>query len=128
LVYQAVFSGAGTKERWSLKQAEKRVSQALTAKPGLSWTACVFGQPVGFAFVGLKEGHAGLYGDLTEIGVHPYFQRQGIGRELLKSVKARLEKKKIQSLYGLVYRGTAEKFFGENGFKRSKRSVVMALR
>ena len=127
LVYQSVFSAAAFKEKWPLKQAEKRLSQLFASPDTLAWTARVYGQPVGFAFLVLKQGHDGFYGELAESGVHPYFQKQGIGRALLMAVKAARKQKKLKNLYSLVYQGTCERFLEKNGFKPSERSLVFSL-
>ncbi|HET9869783.1 MAG TPA: N-acetyltransferase [bacterium] len=123
LVYQAAFSGEGP---WTLRAAEARVAQVLKSKQP-AWTACVYGQPVGFLFLSLREGHSGPYGEVTELAVHPYFQGQGIGRKLVRVARTSRWGRKLKTLYGLVYHGPAEGFLRQNGFKPSRRAVVMSL-
>ncbi len=127
LVYQAAFSFGPGAERWSEKAADARVHQVLKLKHP-AWTACLYGQPVGFAFVSIREGHQGPYGELTELAVHPFFQGQGIGTKLLKKIKDARKRLRLKTLYGLVYKGPAEVFLKKNGFKPSRRSSVFSLR
>jgi predicted N-acetyltransferase YhbS len=126
LVYQAAFSGPGG-ETWNEKAADARIVQVLKSR-GPAWVACLYGQPIGFAFLSLRQGHKGPYGELTELAVHPFFQNQGVGGRLLRLVKESRKKLKLKVIYGLVYRGTAEGFFKKGGFKSSRRSQVIALR
>jgi GNAT superfamily N-acetyltransferase len=122
LVYQAAFRD----EAWTLRAAEARIGQVL--KSGQSaWVACLYGQPIGFAFLSVKEGHQGPYGELTELAVHPFFQKQRVGAKLLRQVKESRKRLKLTTLYGLVYRGPAENFFKKSGFKASQKTVVMAI-
>ena len=126
LVYQAAFSSGPSAERWSEKAADARVYQVLKSKHP-AWVACLYRQPVGFAFLSIREGHSGPYGELTELAVHPFFQGQGIGTKLLKKLKDARKSYRLKTLYGLVYKGPAEGFLKKSGFKPSRRSSVLAL-
>lgn len=122
LIYQAAFRD----EDWTLRSAEARITQVLKSGQ-LAWVACLYGQPVGFAFLSVKEGHQGPYGELTELAVHPFFQKQGVGGKLLRKVKDSRKRLKLTTIYGLVYRGPAEDFFKQSGFRASQKTVVMAI-
>jgi GNAT superfamily N-acetyltransferase len=126
LVYQAAFASGPAAERWSEKAADARVHQVLKSKHP-AWVACLYRQPVGFAFLSIREGFQGPYGELTELAVHPFFQGQGIGTQLLKKLKDTRKRYRLKTLYGLVYKGPAEGFLKKSGFKPSRRSSVFAL-
>ncbi|MGH7738862.1 MAG: GNAT family N-acetyltransferase [bacterium] len=127
LVYQAAFSAEPSLEKWTLRASDARVAEVLRSRHS-AWVACLYGQPVGFAFLATRVGHDGSYGELTELAVHPFFRRGGIGSRLWKIVKASRKKLKLKTIYTLVYRGKTENFFRKNGWKPSRRSLVMAVR
>jgi aminoglycoside 6'-N-acetyltransferase I len=124
LVYQACFSSKPYSEKWTLASAQKRVTQILKSGDVRGWVAMVFGQPVAFAFLQVREGFNGPYGEMLETAVHPYFRKQGLGLSLLKVLKAFQKKKKLKVVYTLAYRGMFDKFYQKAGFKPSKRSLI----
>jgi GNAT superfamily N-acetyltransferase len=126
LVHQAAFSSGSAAENWTERAASARIAQVLKSKDP-AWVACLYRQPVGFVFVSLRQGVRGPYGEITELAVHPFFQGQGIGTRLLKKLKEARKRLRLTTLYGLVYKGTAEGFFKKCRFKLSRRSSVFSL-
>lgn len=88
------------------------------------WVATVFGYPVGFAFLQIRQGAEEIYGELLETAVHPYFQNQGIESGLLKSVQQFQKRKKIKNIMVLAFRGKHEKLFKNAGWLPSKRTIA----
>jgi hypothetical protein len=108
--------------------AQKRVSQILADPQVVGWVATVFGYPVGFSFLQVRQGAKEFYGELLETGVHPYFQNQGIEQAFLKSIRRYQKDKKIKNVMVLAFRGRHEKLFKSAGWLKSKRSVVYVSR
>jgi ribosomal protein S18 acetylase RimI-like enzyme len=127
LVFQAAYSHEPFSEKWTLKTAQKRVGQLLSDSQTVGWVATVFGQPVGFSFLQLRQGAEEVYGELLETAVHPYFQNQGMEQALFKSVRRYQNDKKIKTVMGLAFRGKHEKLFKNAGWLKSKRTVIYQL-
>ncbi len=128
LVFQSSFFHEPFLEKWTLSTAQKRVSQILADPLAAGWVATVFGTPVGFSFLQLRQGARQVYGELLETAVHPYFQNQGIEQALLKAVRQHQKRKKIKNLMVLAFRGKHEKLFKDAGWSKSKRTVVYVSR
>jgi GNAT superfamily N-acetyltransferase len=124
LVYQAAYSAEPFPEKWPLSSAHKRISQLAGKSDIHAWTVTVFRQPIGFAFLQVLEGFNGPYAELVETAIHPYFQNQGIGTALAKTLRDFQKKKRLRVVYSLAYRGMSEKFYRKAGFKPSKNSLV----
>ena len=88
------------------------------------WTATLYGQPVGFAFIILKQGHQGPYAELMETAVHPYLQDQGMGSLLVREILDYKRKAKIQTVYGVCLDRKLGPFFKKLGFKLSQRAQL----
>ena len=128
LVFQSCFSHKPFVEKWTGVTASKRVSQILADSQVVGWVATVFGAPVGFSFLQVRQGSRESYGELLETGVHPYFQNQGIEEALLKSIQRYQKRKKIVNVMVMAFRGRHEKLFKSAGWFKSKRSVVYVSR
>lgn len=128
LVFQAAFSHEPFHEKWGRDQSEKRIRQILSDKTVTGWVATVFGHPVGFSFLQMRQGAGGLYGELLETAVHPYFQSQGIERILLGEVRRFQKAKKVRNVMALVFKGVHARWFQAAGWKPSKRTVVLVSR
>jgi ribosomal protein S18 acetylase RimI-like enzyme len=128
LIFKTCFSSPPYSEKWFLSTARKRISQLFGQPDSYGWVVTVFKQPVGFAFLGMKHGFKGPYGELFELAVHPYFQKQGIGSRLLKAIGVFKKRMKMKNIYCLVHRGTARPFYEKAGFRVSKRTQVLVLR
>jgi ribosomal protein S18 acetylase RimI-like enzyme len=128
LVFQSCFSHEPFLEKWTLLTAQKRVSQILADTQVLGWVATIFGYPVGFSFLQVRQGAKESYGELLETGVHPYFQNQGIEQALFKSIRRYQKDKKIKNVMVMAFRGRHEKLFKSAGWLKSKRSVVYVSR
>jgi len=128
LVFQSCFSHEPFSEKWTVLTAQKRVSQILSDSQVRGWVATVFGYPVGFAFLQIRQGAQETYGELLETAVHPYFQNQGIESGLLKSVQQYQKHKKIKNVMVLAFRGKHEKLFKSAGWVPSKRTVIYLSR
>jgi ribosomal protein S18 acetylase RimI-like enzyme len=128
LVFQSCFSHEPFLEKWTLSTAPKRVAQIMADPQVVGWVATVFGYPVGFSFLQIRQGAQEIYGELLETGVHPYFQNQGIENGLLKSVRHYQNDKKIKNLMVLAFRGKHEKLFKNAGWSKSKRTIIYVSR
>lgn len=96
--------------------------QLLQAIDGMGWVVTLYGQPVGFAFIQMKEGYNGSYVELLETAVHPYLQGQGMGSLLMGEVLKFKRSKKLKTLYGVCLNPKLGTFFKKCGFKLSKRA------
>jgi ribosomal protein S18 acetylase RimI-like enzyme len=128
LVFQSCFSYEPFLEKWTLLTAQKRVSQILADPQVVGRVATVFGTPVGFSFLQIRQGAQETYGELLETAVHPYFQNQGIEQALLKAIRQYQKRKKINNVMVLAFRGKYEKLFKNAGWFKSKRTVVYVSR
>lgn len=128
LVFQSAFSREPFLEKWTLSTAQKRVSQILADPQTAGWVATVFGIPVGFSFLQVRQGAGETYGELLETAVHPYFQNQGIEQSLLKAIRQYQKRKKIKNVMVLAFRGRHEKLYKNAGWSKSKRTVVYISR
>jgi ribosomal protein S18 acetylase RimI-like enzyme len=128
LIFQAAFSREPFLENWGRPQAEKRVAELLRDKAVLGWVVTVFGQPIGFSFLQLRQGSKEIYGQLLETAIHPYFQNQGVEKVLLGFVKQFQKQKKVRNVMTLVFQGAQEKIFKDTGWVKSKRTVVYVSR
>ncbi len=124
LIYQSCFSTKAYSEKWPLTSAQKRVSQILAQPQVSGWVVTAYRQPVGFAFIQIREGFNGSYGELLETAIHPYFQNQDLEKPLFKMIRQFQRSKKLKTLFTVTYQGAPEKFFKGAGFVRSKRSVI----
>ncbi|HXL72716.1 MAG TPA: hypothetical protein VN963_03740 [bacterium] len=124
LVFQSSFSHEPFLEKWTWLTAQKRVSQILADPQVVGWVATVFGTPVGFSFLQVRQGAHESYGELLETAVHPYFQNQGIEQTLFKSIRLYQKDKKIKNVMVLAFRGKHEKLFKGAGWSKSNRTVV----
>lgn len=77
-----------------------------------TWSAYADGQLVGFARV-ISDGH--LHAFITEMIVHPGFQRRGIGSELLSAVLKACHGAGITDIQLFSARGKAG-FYAQHGF------------
>jgi ribosomal protein S18 acetylase RimI-like enzyme len=128
LVYQAAYSAPPSLEKWALGPARRRLSQLARHPDVRSWTVTVLGHPVGFAFLQVREGFDGPYGELLEAAIHPYFQRQGMGNALARTLRAFKKEKGLRVVYTLAYRGNHGKFYRKAGFRPSRNSLVYVWR
>jgi ribosomal protein S18 acetylase RimI-like enzyme len=128
LVFQAGFSHEPFLEKWTLPAAQKRVSQILADPQVVGLVATVFGTPVGFSFLQVRQGAQESYGELLETAVHPYFQNQGIEQALFKSIRRYKKDKKIKNVMVFAFRGKLEKLFKGAGWSKSSRTVVYVSR
>jgi predicted N-acetyltransferase YhbS len=124
LVYRAAFSAEPYQEPWTDASARLRVRQLLQGIDVKGWTATLYGQPVGFAFLEIKQGCRGPYGELLETAVHPYLQGQGMGSLLMGEVLKHKRKAKIQTVYGVCLDRKLGPFFKKLGFKLSQRAQL----
>ncbi len=123
-IYRAAFSAEPYQEAWSDPLARLRVRQLIQAIDGRGWVVTLYGHPVGFSFIQIKEGFNGRYVELLETAVHPYLQRQGIGSLLLREVLKFKKKAKLKTLYGVNLNQKIGPFFKKNGFKPSSRAKL----
>ncbi len=128
LVFQAAFSNEPFHERWGRAQVLKRVQELLSDKSVAGWVVMVFGQPIGFSFLQVRQGARELYGELLETAVHPYFQGQGIERTLLSAVKRFQKAKKVRNVMVLAFKGPHAEWFRGAGWVESKRTTVLVSR
>jgi predicted N-acetyltransferase YhbS len=124
LVYRAAFSAEHYQEKWTDVSARLRVRQMLKGCDVKGWTATLYGQPVGFAFLEIKQGYQGPYAELMETAVHPYLQGQGMGSLLVGEVLKYKRKAKIQTVYGVCLDRKLGSFFKKLGFKLSQRAQL----
>jgi ribosomal protein S18 acetylase RimI-like enzyme len=124
LVYRAAFSAEPYKETWTDASARLRVRQLLKAPEGKGWVATLYGHPVGFSFLQVKEGFNGRYAELLETAVHPYLQRQGMGSLLMGEVWKFKKIMKLRTLYGVSLNPKLGTFFKKLGFMPSRRAKV----
>jgi GNAT superfamily N-acetyltransferase len=124
LVYRAAFSAKPYQESWSDHSARLRVRQLIQAIDGKGWVVTLYGHPVGFSFIQIKEGFNGRYVELLETAVHPYLQRQGMGSLLLQEVLKYKKKAKLKTLYGVNLNQKIGPFLKRFGFKPSSRAKL----
>ena len=130
LMFLSCFSHEPFLEKWTLRAAQKRVAQILADPQVVGWVATVFGYPVGFAFLQIRQELNEVYGELLETAVHPYFQKSGYG--VRRSFTSRFDSiksvQKIKNVMVLAFRGKHEKLFKKAGWSLSKRTVVFISR
>ena len=124
LVYRAAFSAEPYREAWVDTSARLRVRQLLHAAEGKGWVVALYGHPVGFSFLQIKEGFNGRYAELLETAVHPYLQRQGMGSLLMGEVWKFKKVMKLRTLYGVCLNPKLGSFFKKLGFKPSRRAKI----
>jgi N-acetylglutamate synthase-like GNAT family acetyltransferase len=124
LVYRTAFSAGPYKEKWTDATARLRVRQLIQSIDGKGWVVTLYGHPIGFAFLQMKEGFNGRYGELVETAVHPYLQRQGMGSLLFQEVLKFKKKAKLHTLYGVTLNRKLGSFFKKFGFKPSSRAKI----
>jgi N-acetylglutamate synthase-like GNAT family acetyltransferase len=124
LVYRAAFSAEPYQETWTDASARLRVRQLLHGAKNKGWVVTLYGHPVGFSFLQIKEGFNGRYAELLETAVHPYLQRQGMGSLLMGEVGKFKKMMKLRTLYGMSLNPKLGVFFKKLGFKPSSRAKI----
>jgi len=127
LIYRTCFSSEFFPEKWSLSSASQRVSQMFRSTDHHGWTAVAYDHPIGFAFLRVKVGSKGNYGEVLEMAVHPFFQKQGIGKALVDQVRKFKKKHRLTTVYTMTFQGPTEGFYKKLGFKPSRRSRVWSI-
>jgi len=106
---------------------EMKFAKALDEKDRLvsSLVAVVYGKVVGFVMSELFVGEFGIPGTdafLDTLGVHPDFQRNGIGKQLMEEFIGHLKKAGVKKLNTLVSWNDWQlnNFLDDSGFEPSK--------
>lgn len=105
-IFKKVYDTFDVGEDWSLEQAYKLLKYWFDIQPDLAYLAEVDNKIVGGFVIGVKpwtDGNRLLDG---EVFVHPDYQAQGVGSELLKSVfKVAIEKYNVTIWDAVTFRG-----------------------
>lgn len=106
--FKALYDSTG----WDPISREASYYAGALAGSWWSWAAYCDGQLVGFARV-ISDGH--LHAFITEMIVHPDFQRRGIGARLLSSLLTASHKAGISDIQLFSAKGKAA-FYRRHGF------------
>ncbi len=106
-VYMRAFNNANVGEQWTAENAEKFMKFWLKFQPDLFFVAETNNKICGGAVGLIKPFWDGNYLTETELFVDPGFQKQGIGKELLKKlISEAIQKYSITTFDGLAYKDT----------------------
>lgn len=85
-IYTEAFNKAGINEKWTQEKAEEFMNWWFKHQPDLFFVAIYKGQLIGGIVAGIKPWWTGRNLVDGELFVHPDFQKQGIGKELLRAL------------------------------------------
>jgi len=102
-VYSESFNQAGIGEEWTQEKAEEFMTWWFKHQPDLFFVAFYKEKLVGGIVAGIKPWWDGQHLVDSELFVHPDFQKQGIGKELVKTLlQEAIRKYKIVEFEGLA--------------------------
>ena len=104
-IYTEAFNKVGIGEKWTQKKAEEFMNWWFEYQSNLFFVAIHKGQIIGGIVAGIKPWWTGKNLVDAELFVHPDFQKQGIGKELLRALlKEAIRKYEIIEFESLVYK------------------------
>jgi len=105
-IYAEAFNKAGIGEEWTQRKAEEFMNWWFEHQPDLFFVTIYKEQLVGGIVAGIKPWWDGKHLVDGELFVHPDFQRQGIGKGLVRTLlKEAIRKYEIVEFEGLVDKG-----------------------
>ena len=125
-IFSSIFNEEPWNEPWTVQTARGRLAEAL-ATPG-AYGLVQLGPAVEAFVVGYGEqGYDGRVFYIKEMCVATNLQRQGIGTILMQELQNALSTEGYGHVYLLTHReGAAAAFYGQQGYRTSKRTVVMS--
>jgi len=104
-VYMRAFNSANVGEKWTFEKSQEFMDFWLKIQPDLFFVAESNNKICGGAVGLIKPFWDGNYLTETELFVDPDFQKQGVGKNILKKlISEALNKYKIKSFDGLAYK------------------------
>ena len=127
--FVSVFNGPPWSEQWTKERALAHLQDGLEAPGALGLVARDGVRVVGFVLGHRKMRDLSVSFYIQEMCILEAYRGQGVGRQIVAALEAKLAEQSISSLYLLTARNSAaEAFYEKLGFYNNEGVVVMTKR
>ena len=125
-IYAKAFSGEPWNDPWKKEDAVVHVTELLESKQCYALEYELDGKPVGMIIGTSMLFHYGRTFEINDLAVDPAYQHRGIATQLLERCLADI---KAQGMVGVhlitAGEGVLPEFYGQYGFKKENRVILM---
>jgi ribosomal protein S18 acetylase RimI-like enzyme len=128
-LYVNIFSAAPWNEQWTLETARMRLQDIFETPGFMGYLSYEMGSVAGFVMGNVEIYQQQRHCYIREICVHPVYQHQGIGSQLMQTIEKRCHAAGLDCIYLLTMRESpAEQFYRKLGFYTSQKMILMSKR